>query len=135
MANRVLLDDQPESAAAPGDQPLGAAQPRHAVAPTRDTQLGQRPPERDGPVALRVWAWSCCICSTNVRFAWARTLSGRVAGVVAAATDAEDGAAADLSVARALRVDELVSHGDSRAKNAAAFFKMSRSPQAGILPP
>src|SRR5436853_4360086 len=124
----MMLHHQPESPRAPRLETVCPSQPRHAVPPTRDTARGQCPPELDGSIALFDLGMELAdpLHQDPVR-SGAPALRSSSPAVVAAAADAEDRAQTDQPVEGALRVNELVPHGDSRAKNAAAFFKMSRS--------
>lgn len=104
------------------------AQSRHPVPATSHAGKPQRMPHLHGAVAgLRLLMELLDLHEQPRVGCRPRTGRSRPPRIVAASTDAQRPTQLAQPVSRAMRLDEAIPHGDSRAKNPAAFFKMSRS--------
>src|SRR5213594_1818392 len=124
----MLFEHRAEPAHTPGHHSMEAAQPRHPMAAARHAQRRQRPPELHCPVpllGLRVQL-AHPFHQRAIRLR-ATTVGPAAPGIVATAAHLQDRTHAANRELRHMLPDKGISQSDPRAKNAAAFLKMSRS--------
>lgn len=136
-----MLDDDPEVPHPFGLESAELAQPCHPMPPTAKASLAGFPPELDGPILLPRLLMELPQERQQLLIGHCTGTGHSIApGIGAPATDAQRGTQARDAMRGCVSPDERVSHGDSRAKYAAAFLqcRAPRSParvHAGDGPP
>ena len=110
------------------DEPVLAPQPGHTMPPAPYSRAPPRAPEFHGAIPpLRLSMQSLHLLQQAGIGGRPRTDGSAPPRLVAAPTDAPGLTKLREPVLGPMGMNEAISHGDSRAKNAAAFFNMSRS--------
>jgi hypothetical protein len=116
------------------DEAVLPAQPRDPMASTPQACQLERPPQFQGPVAGFRLSMELLDLLKQPGVGRRPCTSGALApGIVAAPADAQRATQPGEPVFRAMCLDEAILHGDSRAKNVAAFFKRSRSSRSSAF--
>src|SRR5438094_6373288 len=124
----MMLDEDAEPPGAAGDEAMQASQPRDAMAPTADPRRREGVPQLHGSIALPGLSVQLAhlLHQDTVRSS-PPALRPSSPGIVAAAAHLQHPAHPPDRELLDMVVDEGISQAESRAKYAAAFFKMSRS--------
>src|SRR5213594_1978826 len=124
----MVLHDHPKPSASPCFEARQPPQPRDAMPPTREADLLQRVPQLDRPILFPCLPMQAAQHRQQPLIGFGTGTHRPVPpGVVAAAAHGEGRAESCHPMRARMLLDKAVSHPDSLAKYAAAFFKISRS--------